>query len=274
MKKRSSTRLLIVLFASLCVCPSSYAQQSLYEQLSDQFRSSGGTGDFGRSSQPTAPQGRANQSAYDFSGLTNNQSPVSRGGLEPAATALLAPDSAYIDKSPIPSGDFKFGFPEQSGQPYRGVTSGRAGARSSQMAMLPATATTSVDVNTCDLPFLRRHLGYPNPWSPPGALAVAGPPVVLPPGPGSTGTNPGGSGGGSETGGNQGGNGYVSGAPSYRYTADGGYMTGSGIVVYPNGRKVPGGPMFMYRSGYGFTDLRNPSMGWTWDRSAVYRPYG
>lgn len=238
------------------------------------FSSAGDSGDFGRDSYSTGGQARADRGTYDFTGLTANQSPLSRGGLEPATTALLAPDSEYIDKAPIPSGEFKYGFADQGSEPYRGVSGNRGGGRRALIgAALPPTATSSVDINTCDLPFLRRNLGFPNQWSPPGALAVAGPPTVLPSGPSYPYNPGGGTGGGAGNGGTNGGagNGYVSGAPAYRYTADGGYMTGAGIIVYPNGKKVAGGPMFMYKSGYGFTDLKNPSMGWTWDRAAVFK---
>lgn len=238
----------------------------------NQFQSSGNTGEFGRDSMYTKSQAYSDTFNHDYSGTTQTQSPISRGRLKQTATALLAPDTASIDPEPIPSATFKYGFAQVGGQLYRGVANSRRGTvRSSTGAMLPPTSTASVDLNICDLPFLRRNLGYPNAYSPPGALEVAGGPVVLPSSPPyspSSFNN-----GGKQPGGNPAGfnNGYVANAPAYRYTADGGYMTGAGIIAYPNGTRVSGGPQFMYKSGYGYSDMRNPAAGWSWDPSAPYR---
>lgn len=145
--------------------------------------------------------------------------------------------------------------------------------RASRYAQLPQVSTASVEFNICDMPFTRDRgsSGIPIPDYNPDAR-------VTPPSDGGGGgpTGGGDTGGGDTGGGDSGGAGpagYVKGAPSYRYTRDGAYMTGSGIIVYPNGRKERGGPMFRYRSGYGFTDMNRPGMGYTWDRSEVYSYY-
>lgn len=286
----------VLIAVAIVSCNQCFAQGVTQFDLSDQINtqrasqgptdyqySSGAQGDRGRGTGRTGPGARWDApDNRDYSDYTATQSPISRGELEQARTAVLAPDS--VDNSPIPSGQFKFGFKPHGPQVYRGTTAYRAMANGSRPpsfgVMLPPTATTSVDIEICDLPFTRSKLGFPNPWSPPGAVGTAGPPVdniwgmingsTPPPGydPGSTPP-------GNTPGPTNPGNGYVSNAPSYRYTADGGYMTGSGIIVYPNGRKVTGGPMFMYKSGYGFADIsgRNGPAVWSYDRSAPYRAY-
>ena len=280
MNKFHTGRVFLASAIALCHAAAVQAQGVTSYDLSDviqtgrgnQFQSAGSAGDFGRVSMPTGSQAESDRFDHDYSGMTRRQSPISRGGLEKAATALLAPDTASISPEPIPSATFKYGFAQTGGQLYKGVSNSRQGTlRSSSGAVLPPTATSSVDLNICDLPFLRRNLGFPNAFSPPGAFGVAGVPAGMP----NTLPSPSYS-GGNQPGGNPSGfkNGYVADAPAYRYTADGGYMTGAGIIVYPNGTKVAGGPQFMYKSGYGYSDLRNPSAGWSWDPSAPYRNSG
>lgn len=144
-------------------------------------------------------------------------------------------------------------------------------------SQLPPVSTSSVDFNVCDMPFTRDRgsSGIPMPdYNPNGSGGATGSGGGGGTG-GSTGgggTGTGGTGGGNDTGGT-GPAGYVTGAPAYRYMSNGAYMTGSGIIVYPNGRRERGGPMFRYRSGYGFTDMNRPGMGYTWDRSAIYSYY-
>jgi len=145
----------------------------------------------------------------------------------------------------------------------------------------PPVSTSSVDFNVCDMPFTRDRgsSGIPMPDYNPNVNPNGGAGGSSGGNTGGTGGSGTGSGGGDTgTGGNNGSGGggpagYVTGAPAYRYMSNGAYMTGSGITVYPNGHRERGGPMFRYRSGYGFTDLNRPGMGYTWDRSAIYSYY-
>ncbi len=71
------------------------------------------------------------------------------GGLNQAATALMAPGSA--DMTPFPSGSFNYGFKNAPIQPYRGAYPITGGSRNAQYGgMLPNVSLGSVDFNTVD----------------------------------------------------------------------------------------------------------------------------
>jgi hypothetical protein len=59
-----------------------------------------------------------------------------------------------VNMSPFPSGSFSYGFPAARSAPFTGVSQ-KAGFG----GMLPAASTSSSDINTCDLPFLRSSMG-------------------------------------------------------------------------------------------------------------------
>lgn len=194
------------------------------------------------------------------------------------ATVLLGTQTSALAEG----NDFDLSSLAVAPQPVLNYQSYRPIARPAQYvapkaAQLPPTSTSSVDFNVCDMPFTRDR----------GSSGIPMPdynPNITPPngGGGGTGGTGGSTGGGGTGSGDNGGTGdsgsgvpggYVTGAPAYRYMSNGAYMTGSGIIVYPNGHKERGGPMFRYRSGYGFTDMNRPGMGYTWDRSAIYSYY-
>lgn len=190
----------------------------------------------------------------------NLQFDVVGDDLPHARAAILAPDS--VDMTPIPSGQWKYGFPDTPGRQYKGVTANTAAANgslpASYGAMLPPTATSSVDINTCDLPFLRRYGGD-------GDIAGTGYSVRNPPplpiaynpnwpggaiNPGGGGINPGGGGGRNLT-------------PPPRTYGPGEYPyieLPDGSRRYAHPRHLAPGVMFQCDKG--FFDLRNPGAGW------------
>jgi len=94
----------------------------------------------------------SNSSVQNYSGQTNPvQAPISRGGLDPTTTGNLARDKSQggsVDMSPFPSGNFMYGFPQASPQVYMYQTN------PGMSPGLPSTATSSVDFNTVDCPFI------------------------------------------------------------------------------------------------------------------------
>ncbi|HEY9719566.1 MAG TPA: hypothetical protein V6C69_18955 [Trichormus sp.] len=105
--------------------------------------SGGTTGVFGNTSAMTGagPMGMGGLT----SALTSQQSPR---GLQQAGQGLLSPGS--VNQSAFPSQQWSYGFPSGGTGVYQGVTGGSIGG------FLPATSTSSVNLNTVDCPFLRQ----------------------------------------------------------------------------------------------------------------------
>ena len=70
-------------------------------------------------------------------------------GLNTTGTALQAPMS--VNTAPFPSGAFTYGFPNEPTTVFTGVSQPGNG----NGGYLPATSTSSVDINIVDMPFLR-----------------------------------------------------------------------------------------------------------------------
>ncbi|HEY9777948.1 MAG TPA: hypothetical protein V6C81_29570 [Planktothrix sp.] len=86
--------------------------------------------------------------AQDTSTQTQNNQEASRSvELPNTSYNLMAPNS--VDTSSFPSGQFNYGFPNEATAPFMGVSHGSIGG------FLPNTSTSSVNLNTCDLPFIR-----------------------------------------------------------------------------------------------------------------------
>jgi hypothetical protein len=103
--------------------------------------SGGTTGVFGNTSALTGagPMG--------MGGLTTALTSTQNLGLPQAGQGLLAPGS--VNQSAFPSQQWSYGFPNEGTGLYRGVTGGSIGG------FLPATSTSSVNLNTVDCPFIR-----------------------------------------------------------------------------------------------------------------------
>lgn len=127
-------------------------------------QSSGTAGIYGQSDNVTTSDqyylNNNNYATQDFakagwgapgSGTKGSQAAISRGGLLPTYQATLGNTSDSVDMSSLPSGTFNYGFPNLGAQPYFGPYQ-NSGTQGSQ---LPQTSTSSVDINTCDLPFIR-----------------------------------------------------------------------------------------------------------------------
>lgn len=124
-----------------------------------QSESSGTSGDYGHATDLTKGDSAQinNRFAHDYeqrdrySPGTWNQAPISRGGLQPTATAVNATGS-YIGNTAIPSGQYSYGFSTFPGgfpMPYMGVGWTR-NFPSTGPGVLPATSTSSVDINIMD----------------------------------------------------------------------------------------------------------------------------
>src|SRR6185369_9295293 len=74
----------------------------------------------------------------------------------PVWTPSMASNPDYIDQTPIPSGAFKYGFPNN---PVPSPFGANWGMRSSATGMLAPASTSSVDINTVDCPFIRSNGG-------------------------------------------------------------------------------------------------------------------
>lgn len=127
-----------------------------------QFAPANGVGNAGSPGNQTrhtqAGAVRVDAPVHAYSGNTANQHPAHNGHeLEQARTALMAPGT--VDNAPVPSGNFSFGFPNLPSTTYRGVTTDTAAANGSRPpsfgAKLPPTSTSSVDLNSRDMPFLK-----------------------------------------------------------------------------------------------------------------------
>ncbi|MBX9951699.1 MAG: hypothetical protein K2Y39_21190 [Candidatus Obscuribacterales bacterium] len=92
-----------------------------------------------------------------------------QGGMMPTATPSLGHRS--FDMSPIPSGNFHYGFDTNPQQSLNGVKI------SSRFGGLPATSTASVDFDICDVP-TRSNGGIPA-TDPVGAASYVGDPSGL-----------------------------------------------------------------------------------------------
>jgi len=105
--------------------------------------SGGATGVFGNTSSLTGagPMGMGGLT----SNLTSQQTPFS--SLPQASYNLMAPNS--VNMSPFPSAQWTYGFPNEATAPFMGVDHGSVGG------FLPATSTSSVNLNTVDCPFIR-----------------------------------------------------------------------------------------------------------------------
>jgi hypothetical protein len=104
--------------------------------------SGGTTGVFGNTSALTGagPMG--------MGGLTTALTATQNIGLPQAGQGLLAPGS--VNQSAFPSQQWSYGFPSGGTGVYQGVTGGSIGG------FLPATSTSSVNLNTVDCPFIRQ----------------------------------------------------------------------------------------------------------------------
>lgn len=88
-------------------------------------------------SRASAPGQPTNQQAIS---IANTTSP----NLNQTSMNLMAPNS--VDTSPFPSGQWSYGFPNESSAPFMGVSKGSVGG------FIPQTSTASVDINTYDGP--------------------------------------------------------------------------------------------------------------------------
>jgi hypothetical protein len=127
-----------------------------FAQASGSISASGANQGSSGGTTQTTQHGVTDLSTYqNYSGATNAvQAPQVRdpgGQLDPTTTGNLARDKSQggsVDMSPFPSGNFMYGFPQASPQVYMyqsnpGMSPG-----------LPSTATSSVDFNTVDCPFI------------------------------------------------------------------------------------------------------------------------
>jgi hypothetical protein len=97
----------------------------------------------------TAAQGNENNSTGNLTGTqTEDNAEACRTVTLPQADySLLAPNS--VNNNPYPSDQFTYGFPMEGSAPFMGVDHGSYGGT------LPATSTSSVNLNSVQLPWIR-----------------------------------------------------------------------------------------------------------------------
>lgn len=121
--------------------------------------SSGTSGDYGNDTDVTkGDRAQINdRSPHDYRRTTANQKPMSGGGLPRTVTAVEGIRTFGVQ--PVPSAQWKFGFPNLGPAPYLGPTFKNprfTGPFPTPGAMLPQTSTASFDGNTVDCPFIRK----------------------------------------------------------------------------------------------------------------------
>lgn len=169
--KLACGRFLTLLFLTTVLLDGSAALAQTRYDLSDQIESSGTQGAAGRNTWTTGPGAYHHRwEVRDYGGDTGKQTPDTRWWLPQARTALEAPWT--VDMEPLPSGTHTYGFTDQGWDIYRGTCAFRSLMHGSMPpsfgGFLPPTATSSLDIEICDLPFTRSKLGFPNPYSPTG----------------------------------------------------------------------------------------------------------
>ncbi|PZM82513.1 MAG: hypothetical protein DKT66_10970 [Candidatus Melainabacteria bacterium] len=111
--------------------------------------SSGAYGESGNSTANGYYYAQQDSDQYDYQGTTSNQSPISRGGLPAATTAVQSLEGSFgkrFGTTEIKSANFTYGFSKGTKRAYRGVS----GNRAMRGVALPPVSTASVDINTVD----------------------------------------------------------------------------------------------------------------------------
>lgn len=172
--------LAVVLVATVVASTSaSFAQsQGSPASASSAMQSQGSAGSNGNQSYSTGMQAQQLQGYQLYQGQTNGiQAPTT---LPQTTQNTMAPNS--VNMAPVPSGTFSYGFPNTGLTQYMGVSQ-----RLPSGSMLPMTGTSSVELNTCSMPFLAiPNDGNANPGSSMGALNLIAPAAAALTGGGNT----------------------------------------------------------------------------------------
>jgi hypothetical protein len=154
---------LLALLTTACLGSPVLAQDFLTTQtatpptfLNNAYSSTGATGNLTNSSGLMTTQQTLN------GGVIGGQA---QPGLAQAQNALMAPNS--VNNAAYPSGSFSYGFAQSNGLFNLNLGSGSNQYGNFGGQALPSTATSSVDLNTVDCPYLRSSGlgGTIIPWS-------------------------------------------------------------------------------------------------------------